>query len=274
MSAYCYINGDIRPVAEAAIGITDLGLQRGYAVFDFIRTYNNKLFHFEDHLRRFHRSATGYRLAIPLSDARIFEIAVGLIAKSQLEQPGIRLVLTGGYQDNSTFIAQPNFIMIAEELPRYDEDMYTNGSLLLTAEYQREMPGIKSTNYVHSILLEQLRLENKAIDLLYYFGNQVSECPRSSFFIFRDDTLVTSMERTLAGITRNLVLQMAGDLFAVEERAIAVEELHTLDEVFITSTTKRIVPIVQIDAITIGSGTVGRRTRTIMQRFEDYTSSY
>ena len=274
MAAFCWVNGEVKPVNESAIRVTDLGLQRGYAVFDFIRTYNNKLFHFEQHLKRFHRSAAGLNLEIPVSDDLIFETAGDLLAKSDLKKPAIRLILTGGYADSASLYAQPNFIMIAEELPAYDNKIYLEGAMLITIEYQRDLPEIKSTNYVQSILLEPLKIEKEAIDILYYFRNQITECPRSSFFIFRDNTLVTPRDLTLDGITRKIVLQLVTDLYTVEERTIALDELQNIDEAFITSTTKGIVPIVRINDIEIGLGRVGRGTKTIMERFESYTSSY
>ncbi len=256
------------------IGITDLALQRGYGVFDFGRTYNGKLFHFDDNLERFWQSASALHLNLHLSDQEIRELALLLIQESDLKTPAIRLILTGGYSDSSPLLEHPNFIMIAEELPTYPADIYRHGANLMTVEYQRELPHIKSINYLNAIRLEPLKREKKAFDILYYSQHGVTECPRSNFFAFLGDTLVTPSEHVLHGITRKLVLQIAGNHFRVEERRLSLDELEGADEAFVTSTSKRVLPVSRIDDRDVGDGVVGERTKKIMHLFDDYTAKY
>ena len=95
----------------------------------------------------------------------------------------------------------------------------------------------------------------------------VLEATRSNFFIFRGDTLVTPGTGILVGITRNVVLGLARGRFPVEERPILLDELHQADEAFITSSSKEIMPVVQINDVTIGNGKAGPRTYEMEQRF-------
>jgi branched-subunit amino acid aminotransferase/4-amino-4-deoxychorismate lyase len=270
----CYVNGEIKSTNDSVIGITDLALQRGYGVFDFGRTYNGKLFHFDDNLERFRRSASALHLKLPLSDQEIQEIAVHLIQESDLKTPSIRLILTGGYSYSSPLFEHPNFIMIAEELPTYPAEVYRHGANLITVEYQRELPHVKSINYLNAIRLEPLKREKKAFDILYHSQHGITECPRNNFFAFFGDTLVTPSEHILHGITRKLILQLAAKLFRVEERSLGLSELEGADEAFVTSTSKRVLPISRIDDREIGNGGVGARTKKIMQLFDDYTAGY
>ena len=274
MNNLCYVNGEIKSTNEGAIGITYLALQRGYGVFDFGRTYNGKLFHFNDNIERFHRSASELHLKLPLSDQEIREIAVHLIQESDLRIPSIRLILTGGYSYSSPPLENPNFIIIAEELPTYPAEVYSRGAKVITVAYQRELPHVKSINYLNAIRLEPLKHEKKAFDILYYSQSGISECPRSNFFAFFGDTLVTPVEHILHGVTRKLILQLAAKRFPVEERMFSINELEVADEAFVTSTSKRVIPITRIDDKKIGSGAVGDRTRAIMQLFDDYTAGY
>ncbi len=274
MKALCYVNGQIRPARDASIGVTDLGLQRGYGVFDYGRTYHGKLFHFDDNLARFRRSASELHLTLPISDEEITEIVDQLIEGSELETSAIRLILTGGYAYSSPAFEHPNFIIITEELPTYPSDVYTHGAKLITVQYQRELPHVKSINYLNSIRLDPLKRKKKAFDILYHSQNGVTECPRNNFFIFRGDTLVTPKDHVLHGITRQLVLQLASNQFAIEERAISLGELESADEAFVTSTSKGVIPIVRIDDFDIGDGSVGARTKTIMALFANYVNSY
>ena len=95
----------------------------------------------------------------------------------------------------------------------------------------------------------------------------VLEATRSNFFIFRGDTLITPHRGILMGITRNVVLELARGRFAVEERPIMLEELALADEAFITSSSKEITPVVQIDDFVIGDGKPGSRTYELEQYF-------
>ena len=274
MKALCYVNGQIQSASDASIAVTDLGLQRGYGVFDFVRTWNGKLFHLKDHLARFRRSASELRLKLPISDQEITGIAEQLTGESEFEIPSVRLVLTGGCSYSSPALEHPNFIMIAEELFTYPGNVYARGAKLITVQYQRELPHVKSLNYLNAIRLEPLKREKRAFDILYHSYNGVTECPRSNFFIFRGDTLITPQDDVLRGITRKLVLRLVRDQFPIEERAISLGELEAADEAFVTSTSKCVIPIVRIDDFDVGNGSVGTRTETITRLFADYTDGY
>ena len=97
--------------------------------------------------------------------------------------------------------------------------------------------------------------------------DHVLEGTRSNFFVFRGDTLITPRSEILYGITRNVVLELAKGRFAIEERPILLSELPQVDEAFMTSSSREITPVVQIDEIVIGSGKPGPRTYELEQRF-------
>ncbi len=274
MAPICYINGRVVEGEGAAISVMDLGLQRGYAVFDYLRTCNGKLFHAYDHLVRFRNSAAELHLRVPLSDEEIVDIAGQLIARGRFSRPGIRLLLTGGNGNDTIEFDRPNFVIIAEELPSYPPGVYKHGVKLITVEYQRELPTVKTTNYMNAIRLEPLRRAKNAFDILYYFNNKVTECPRNNFFIFTGNTLATARDHVLAGVTRKLILEFAQPHFEVSLRDISPAELPAASEAFVASTTKGIIPVVQIDDDWIGTGRVGNRTRKLMQLFEDYLHAY
>lgn len=271
MKTLCYVNGEIVSSSDGAIGISDLALQRGYGVFDFGRTYNGKLFHFEDNLERFRCSANELNLKVPLSNSEIIDVANKLISGSDLKTPSVRLILTGGYSESSPALENPNFIVIAEELPTYPSILYEQGCKIITSKYQRELPHIKSTNYLNAIRLEPLMRRKQAYDVLYYSDEGITECPRNNFFAFSADTLITPKDKILDGITRRIILRLASDNFQIEERKISLEELYAVDEAFVTSTSKRVMPVTIVDDLEIGDGKVGDRTKAIMKLFDDYT---
>lgn len=273
MSSLCYLNGEILETSKAAIGVSDLALQRGYGVFDYARTYRRTLFHFDDHLERLRKSANALHLELPLSAQEITSIAEHLIQESEFSNPAIRLMLTGGYK-NTPFLQNPNFMIIPEELPSHPASIYITGVDLALVEYQRELPHIKTINYINALRLEPFRHEKNVYDILYHAEHGITECPRSNFFAFQGDTLITPPNQVLPGITRMIILQLASDLFPIETRKIFPEELASIEEAFLTATSKGAVPVTKIDAQVIGTGLVGERTRRIMEAYQDYTDNY
>jgi branched-chain amino acid aminotransferase len=132
----------------------------------------------------------------------------------------------------------------------------------------RALPEAKTANYVAAIrALKEAACYGASDALFVNEQDHVLEATRSNFFIFRGDTLITPRTGVLIGVTRNVVLGLARDRFAIEERPIQLEELFIADEAFLTSSSREITPIVQIDDWTIGDGKPGPRTYELEQRF-------
>ena len=141
-------------------------------------------------------------------------------------------------------------------------------------EYQREHPHVKSLNYLNALRLEPHKQERGAFDLLYTNQGEITECPRNNFFVFRNGSLVTPIDKILSGITRKVVIQLAAGEFPVEERHLTITELEECQEAFITSTSKEVLPVTQIDDRKIGSGNVGELTKRTMGLFQGYVTNY
>jgi branched-chain amino acid aminotransferase len=270
----CYIEGKITSADEPCLPADDLGLQRGYAVFDYVRVYKGKLFHMRDHLARLRRSGDAMHLVVPYTDDEILSIAQTLVKRLGLDNQGLRMILTGGPAHTQALFEKPRLVLVAEELPVYPSEAYERGVKLLTCEFQREIPHVKTTNYVTAFRLAPLKKEKGAFELLYTWQGKVLECARDSFFIVRGDTLAAPEEYVLESITRKVIVEMVKGRFKVEGREISVDELDSVDEAFLASTSKQIVPVVQVDDRRIGNGSVGKHTRTIMGLFDDYIERY
>ena len=271
---YCYFNGKILPFEETKIGINDLGLLRAYAAFDYLRTYNGKPFRWHDHYSRFKNSALELNLPFGYSEHELQQIIEQLLVKSEKVDACIRLILTGGYSEDSMTIAEPNFIIAIEDLPMSNPEMYENGVKLITCEYLRDVPPAKSTGYLNAIKLQPMKLEHNAFDILYTWRGEVLEITRNNFFIFKNNVLITPVDNILHGITRKVVLELAKSNFTIEERRVDVAELQDADEAFLCGTTKKAIPVVEIDAYKIADGKVGDNTKIIMALFDEYVQNY
>lgn len=266
MIKFHIVNGEIRPATEANLNITDLGLLRGYGIFDYFQIKGGKPFFMDDHLRRFYRSAEKMQLQVNYEFEELKEQIWQLIEANGNNTCGIRLVLTGGYSEDGFTPKASNLVILQHPFKNWDPAIFTEGVRLITHEHVRTMPEVKTTNYYTAILLiPQMKAAN-AIDVLYHDSNGlVSETSRSNFFIIDEaGTLITAKDKILHGITRGYTLDVAKDLLPVEERTFNLSEIAKASEAFVTSTTKGIVPVVQVDKIQIGDGKPGPLTQQLM----------
>lgn len=267
---YYFFNDRIVSAAEPVLQLQELGLFRGYAVFDYLRTHRGKPLLLEHYLKRFRHSAEAMRLTLHLPDAELSRIIHALIQKNGFEESGVRLLLTGGYSTDMFTPAEPNLIIRIESSTPAPEKYYTAGALLVTDEYLREWPQIKHTNYINAIRNQPRVQAAGATEVLYHWQGQVLECSRSNFFMVKGGVLITPpTDKLLAGITRARVLELARtNNIPVEERAVRVEEMWQADETLITGTTKKVMPVVKIDQHTIGSGKPGPISRHLLKLWE------
>jgi branched-chain amino acid aminotransferase len=267
---YCFRNGEIVPSEDAVVHASDLGLLRSYAAFDYLRTYNGRPFRLADHLARFRNSADGLKLPLEYPDGEIASIIDELLDKSGLPDACVRLVITGGNSPDSMTVVKPNFFILIEEVPRYEPECWDDGVKLVTSEYLRDVPTLKSTGYLNAIKLMPLVKQHKAHDLLYCHDGKVLELARNNIFLFMGNTLVTPAEKILYGITRKVLLELCDGVFPIEERNVPISDLGRCAEAFLCGTTKGVMPVVRVDDTIIGDGKVGANTRKVMELFREY----
>lgn len=269
--AWWYINGNWVHPHEARISINDVGVLRGYSVFESLRTYYRRPFHLDEHLQRLYRSAQLIELDVTFSFDGLRDIVVESIGRNAYEHATIRLLVTGGISEDGVLPgSQCGLAVMVTPLAERDMDRFARGCKLVTTHFTRAIPEAKTSNYVSSIRALKEAIQQQASDALFVNEHEhVLECTRSNFFVFRGDTLITPQAEVLIGVTRNAVLELARGRFAVEERPILLQELSSIDEAFITSSSKEITPVVQINDIMIGNGKPGARTYELEQRFID-----
>ena len=276
-----YVNGAFVPASQATVAAGDLGLVRGYGVFDVLRTYERQPFALHRHLERLQRSAQQIDLPLPWTLERLEELVCATLARNAAVEPErdvtIRLIVTGG--SSAGFLlpdGAPSLLILVAPVRGVPAERYTEGAALITADLPRFMPSVKSINYIGAILGQQRARAAGAVEALYCTpagaeDGVISECTTANFFVVADGRLITPDQDVLAGITRGVTLELAADVTEVVLRPIRYAELRTVDEAFITSTTKEIMPIVRVDDITIGNGRPGPLTARLRDLFHAYT---
>ncbi|GAB3500353.1 D-amino acid aminotransferase [Spirosoma knui] len=271
---YGYFNGTIAPADQLGVGVTDLGLLRGYGLFDYFLTYNGRPFQWDWYWERFQNSAQRMHLPLPLSKEETYGLLMDLIERNGGTDTAFRFVLTGGYSADSISVERPNLLILTEAIHPVQPVQYETGIKVILDDYVREMAEVKSTDYKRVILMAQAIKSAGAADLLYQKGGEISELSRSNFFITKGDRLITPDRHILRGITRRTVIQLAQSDFKVEERPVLLSELYDADEAFTTSSTKKVLPITQIGELTIGDGHVGPKAKFLLERFNEFVKNW
>ncbi len=268
-NAWWYVDGEWVHPDQARISLNDIAVLRGYSAFEALRTYDRRPFHLGEHLERLYHSAEIIDLAIPYTRTEITSVVEEVVARNAYRHASVRMLLTGGEsEDGVTASGQPRLIVMISALAERDPGRFARGYRLITSRLQRETPEAKTSNYTSAIRALKEAARIGADDALFVNERgQVQEATRSNFFIFHGDTLVTPRTGILIGITRTVVLDLARDRFAIEERPILLEELALADEAFVTSSSKEITPVLQIDEQIISTGKPGPRTTELEQRF-------
>ncbi len=263
-----FVNGRFVEEALASLQIGDLALQRGYAAFDYLRTKNGVPLFLDHYVNRFFHSAERMFLQPVQTKEKVKRIISELIQLNQISESGIRMIFTGGYAPDSYTPVEPNLIITQQKLQLPSEEAFQSGVKVISHQYQRDLPEVKSINYLMGIYLQKQIKSQQAQDVLYYKNGDVSEFPRANvFLITRDNKIVTPSENILQGITRAKLLEMCAGTFVVEKRPVTLDEIKAAPEVFMTSTTKRILPVTQIDEAVIGNGKAGPMATLLNNEF-------
>lgn len=271
---HCYFNGTITPVHETTMQINDLGFLRGYGMFDYFRTYNGRPFQWDLYWKRYERSAKLLNIPNPVAKDEAYKVVMDLLHRTGMPDCAIRFVLTGGYAEDSISVTKPNLLIISEDPHPLDDGEYETGISVMSYEFVRDIPEVKSTDYKHLIILRNEIKAAGAVDILFHKDGEVSELSRSNLFAFKGSTLITPDRNVLNGITRQTLIELAKPHFTVEERLVSLEEILNADEVFTSSTTKRVLPITKIDDHIIGNGKMGKNSRFLLDLIDDMIAKW
>lgn len=272
-----YIDGEFLPADNARIPVDDLAVLRGYGIFDLLRTYHGRPFMLGEHLDRLRHSADQVNMKLPWTRNELIRVVRNTLKRNaHHRESNVRVIITGGSSpDFITPPDKPRLLVLVTPLPTYPEWWYTRGVKLITVTSERNIPGVKSTNYMAATMALAKAREREAIEAVYVNGDgHVLEGATSNIFAFFKDRLFTPDTGILPGITRKIVLEIVQGVYDIKAGIIARDELVNADEVFITSSNKEVVPVVQLDRLTIGDSTPGPRTKAVMKLYSEFVKNH
>ena len=280
MSDFIYLNGEIIGSEKAVVGVHNIGLLRGFGIYEAMTTHNGKAFMFDLHLTRFKKTANFMGIRIPATDEEIKTAVQTLILKNSgptRENLNIKFILTGGETLHGIDYDErkPTFYIFSEKFVPISDDIFKNGAKVVSHKFLRQYPEYKTTNYIEAVKCQKKQNESNALETLYTFQGKILECATSNFFIVKDDVLITPDQNVLKGITRKIVLDLARQnniKFVLRE--ISLDELKSADEALLSASFKEIVPVTSVDDFPIGNGKVGPITRKLFDLFTELALNY
>jgi D-alanine transaminase len=274
-----YLNGRFVAPEQATISVMDRGFLFGDGVYEVIPAYHGHTLRADEHLDRLDHSLAGIRMANPLSRNDWSTIFQRLLANQPAPQQAIYLQITRGappVRDHrfGADTAAPTVLAMAKTVPPRNPALAEHGiTAILRDDPRWHRCDIKVISLVAAVLLQQEAADADATEAILVRDGLAVEASTSNLFIVREGTILTPPKdwRLLPGITRDLVVELAREAgLAVEEADVPVATLYQADEVWITSSTREVMPVTRIDDTTIGDGHPGPMWRRINDLYQSY----
>ena len=268
IGGFAYFNGEWKNVKDLYVHVSDLGLQRAYGVFDFMKEVKGEIPWLDDYLGRFFRSLELSDIQIDPNYDELKSLVLDLIARNGFYYSGIKLLATGGFSEDGYSVPdKANLFILNMKGKPVDRTVYKTGVNLILDEFIRPNPEVKSIQYYNSAKWHRKMKEYDAIDVLYHSDGLISETSRANFYIVKGDQILTAIDGVLPGVTRKNFLATFANKHDIQLIDLPYEELYKADEAFITSTTKGVVPVVKVEDHIIGDGKVGPMTSKLISEF-------
>ena len=278
MAEICYLNGKFLPLAEARVPVLDRGFIFGDGVYEVIPVYGRALFRLKEHLARLAYSLKSIRLANPHDDAAWRTLLRSLVDRNPWEDQSVYLQVTRGVAPRSHEFPKspvaPTVLLIANPLRSPTAEQRTQGVAVVTREdYRWRRCDIKSVSLLANCLLRQEAEDAGAAETLLIRDGWVTEASSCNVFLVKDGVIATPPKDNLIlpGITYDLVLELAREAdIPAEVRRVAATEPASADEVWISSSTREVLPVTKIDGRAVGAGKPGPVYARVLQLFQDY----
>ncbi len=273
-----YLNGEFLPLQQARISVMDRGFLFGDSIYEVIPAYTGRLFRLPHHLERLNNSLHGIRMQNPMRDSEWSSMLERLVAQNPQQDQSVYLQVTRGAaeQRDHTIPDTLDATVFAMASPMHDLDpaLARDGTSAITLDDIRwRLCNIKSTALLANVLLKQQAKESGAIESILIRDGNAMEGAASNLFIVSAGELITPPKSNflLPGITRDLILELAVKHgLPHSERNITEAELRCADEIWLTSSTKEIMPVTTLDHTQVGNGTPGPVYQQMSQLYADY----
>ena len=271
-----YLNGEFLPLEEARISVLDRGFTFGDGVYEVFLVYRRKIFRFSEHLQRLNNSLAAIHMENPLSSDEWEKILSTLVENNPAENQSLYLQVTRGVSERDHSINLPKMPTVFAMSKALPERHLSEGIKAITCEDIRwKLCYIKAITLLPSILLRNQALEAGATEAILLRDNFVTEGAASNVFIVKEGLVKTPPKdgSLLPGITRDLIVELMNrEGIVCKEEKVTRDELLNADEIWITSSTWEIVPVIQLDNHSVGSGKPGKMWQKVNNIYQHFKS--
>lgn len=280
MSEIVYLNGEFMPLDEARIPVLDRGFVFGDGVYEVIPVYSRRPFRLPEHLVRLQNSLDGIRLANPHSTAEWTKLIHDMVARNDGDDQSVYLQVTRGVaRRDHAFpkdVKQTVFLM-SGPLVTPAADLVERGVPAVSANDFRWLKcDVKSVSLLGNCLLKQEAVDAGAAETILFRDGYLTEASASNVFVVRKGVILAPPKNhlVLPGITYDVVLELAAKhRLPCEVREVSEKEVRTADEVWVTSSTKEVLAVTQLDGRPVGTGQPGAVFRRMHALYQEYKRS-
>ena len=275
--ATVYLNGQFMPAEQAMVPVLDRGFIFGDGVYEVIPVYGGHLFRLDQHLERLQNSLEATRISNPLSHEQWHNMLSQLVQHNGDGDQSLYLQITRGVaKRDHAFPANttPTLFAMSNPLITPPVAQLAQGVTAITVDDIRwQNCHIKAISLLPNILLRQQAIDAGSVEAILIRDGQATEGAASNLFIVKDNTVITPPKGPLLlpGITRDLILELAhANNIAAKETTISRADLASADEVWLSSSTKEILPVTRLDDRPVGNGEPGPLWRRMLTLFQEY----
>ena len=272
-----FLNGEFVPADRALISPLDRGFIFGDGVYEVIPAYGGRPFRLAEHLQRLRHSLAGVRMEVPWSDAKLSVMVRELVSRHEEADQSIYLQITRGVAPRDHAFPRnlaPTIFAMTNPLMPMPPEIRARGVTAITLEDIRwEYCHLKTTSLLPNVLLRQEALDAGAVEAILVRRGEVTEGAASNLFLVLDGVLVTPPKgpRLLPGITRDLIIEIAQEQgIAWREGTLTRADLAAAEEIWLTSSTREILPVTRLDGEPVGAGRPGAGWTRMIDLYQDY----
>jgi len=277
MSQTVYLNGEFMPLADARIPVLDRGFIFGDGVYEVIPVYGRKPLRLAEHLARMQNSLDAIRLKNPLTREDWTHLVGQIIERNPWDDQSVYVQVTRGVAPRDQAFpvnAVPTVFIMSNPMAKPSAEQREQGVGVITAEdFRWKRCDIKSVSLLANCLLRQLAADAGCVEAILLRDGYVTEASTSNVFVVKSGKIASPPkdQRILPGITLDLVLDLArAAKLPVEARPIAEGELREADEIWVSSSTKEVLPVTTLDGQPVGNGRPGPLYARMYQLYQEH----
>ncbi|MGY4827422.1 D-amino acid aminotransferase [Sphaerotilaceae bacterium SBD11-9] len=274
----CYLNGEYLALRDAKVSVLDRGFMFGDGIYEAFPAYGRRVFRFDDHMARLARGLAKLRIANPFTEAQWLAHCRKLIAAQAADDQAVYIQVTRGVAPRNHVMPtdiEPTVFIMATPLAAPTAEQRHKGVACLTArDFRWERGDIKSTSLLGNVLARQMSADHGAAETILLRDGYLTEGSASNVWVVHEGALLgpPKSEHLLEGVRYELLRELCEEEgIAYNLRPVPEADLLAADEILLSSASKEVLPVTQLDGEAVGHGALRGKPGPVYARlYEAY----